>query len=78
MTSDRIEGAAKEAKGFVKEALGKVTGNKKAQAKGAIEKKDAEVQAAAGKARNALGDAVRQRRHMKRVQDRNFNRGRRV
>ncbi len=55
MDKDRVEGAGHQAKGTVKEAAGKVTGDKQTQAEGVAEK-------AAGKAQNAVGgakDAVR-------------------
>jgi uncharacterized protein YjbJ (UPF0337 family) len=48
MDKDRVEGVAHQAKGSVKEAAGKVTGDKKTQAEGAAEK-------AAGKVQNAVG-----------------------
>ncbi len=48
MDKDRIIGSAKEIKGAVKEAVGKVTGDKKTQAEGVAEK-------AAGKVQNAVG-----------------------
>ena len=48
MDKDRIEGTAHQAKGAVKEAIGKVTGDAKTQAEGAAEK-------AAGKSQNAVG-----------------------
>jgi uncharacterized protein YjbJ (UPF0337 family) len=54
--SDRIKGAAHQAKGAVKEAAGKMTGDKKVEAEGAAEK-------AAGKVQNAVGglkDAARE------------------
>lgn len=50
MDKNRVEGAAHQAKGAVKEAAGKVTGDKKTQAEGAAEK-------AAGKVQNAVGGA---------------------
>jgi uncharacterized protein YjbJ (UPF0337 family) len=56
MDKDRIAGSAKEAKGSVKQAAGKLTGDAKLQAEGAAEKN-------AGKLQNALGgakDAIRQ------------------
>lgn len=56
MDKNRVEGIAHQAKGAAKEALGKVTGDKKTQAEGAAEK-------AAGKAQNAVGgvkDAARE------------------
>jgi uncharacterized protein YjbJ (UPF0337 family) len=56
MDKDRVEGAAHQVKGAVKEAVGKVTGDAKTQAEGAAEK-------AAGKVQNAVGgakDAIRE------------------
>jgi uncharacterized protein YjbJ (UPF0337 family) len=50
MDKDRVEGAGHQAKGAVKEAVGKMTGDKKTQASGAAEK-------AAGKVQNAVGGA---------------------
>jgi uncharacterized protein YjbJ (UPF0337 family) len=50
MDKDRVEGAAHQAKGTVKEAVGKMTGDKKTQASGAAEK-------AAGKVQNTVGGA---------------------
>jgi uncharacterized protein YjbJ (UPF0337 family) len=55
MNKDRIKGSAEQAKGSVKEAAGKVLGDKKLRIEGTTEK-------AAGKLRNAAGglkDAVR-------------------
>jgi uncharacterized protein YjbJ (UPF0337 family) len=50
MDKDRVEGVGHQIKGSVKEAVGKVTGDKKTQAEGVAEK-------AAGKAQNAVGGA---------------------
>jgi len=55
MDKDRIAGAANQAKGAVKDAVGKVTGDTKLQAEGKADK-------AAGKVQNTVGgakDAVR-------------------
>jgi uncharacterized protein YjbJ (UPF0337 family) len=55
MDKDRIVGSAKQAAAAVKQGVGKVTGDQKLQAEGAMEKM-------AGKAQNAFGgmkDAVR-------------------
>ena len=38
MAKDRVEGTAKQVKGSIKEAIGKVTGNIGTQAEGAAEK----------------------------------------
>lgn len=48
MHKDRIRGSAKQAKGAIKEGMGKVTGDSKLKAEGAVDK-------AAGKAQNAMG-----------------------
>lgn len=50
VNKDQVKGVAKQAKGSVKEAVGKATGNKRTQAEGAVEK-------AAGKVQKAFGDA---------------------
>jgi uncharacterized protein YjbJ (UPF0337 family) len=55
MDKDRIKGSAEQAKGSVKEAVGKATGDAKLEVEGRNEK-------AAGKVRNAVGwvkDAMR-------------------
>jgi uncharacterized protein YjbJ (UPF0337 family) len=48
MDKDRIEGSAKQVKGTIKEAAGKVLGDAKLQAEGQADK-------AAGKVQNAVG-----------------------
>ena len=48
MDKDRIAGALDQAKGSVKQAAGKVTGDQKLQAEGAADK-------VAGKAKSAVG-----------------------
>ena len=56
MDKDRIAGSAKQAKGAIKEAAGKLTGDSKLKAEGAADK-------AGGKLQNAVGgakDAIRQ------------------
>jgi uncharacterized protein YjbJ (UPF0337 family) len=58
MDKDRIEGAARQAKGKVKETWGKVTGDAKTEAEGKAEQ-------AAGRTQNAVGgikDAAREAR----------------
>ena len=50
MDSDRLKGSAKQAKGAVKEAAGKLTGDQKLKAEGVADK-------VAGKAQNAFGSA---------------------
>jgi uncharacterized protein YjbJ (UPF0337 family) len=60
MDKDRIEGIGHQAKGAVKEAAGKVTGDKKTQAEGAAEKAAGKVQNAVGGAKDAAKDAMGQ------------------
>ncbi len=52
MDKDRIEGAANQAKGSIKETAGKITGDAKLQTEGAADK-------AAGKVQNAVGGVNR-------------------
>jgi uncharacterized protein YjbJ (UPF0337 family) len=59
MNKDRIDGAADKAKGSMKEAAGKMTGDTKLQAEGKMDK-------AKGAMKNAIGgakDAMRDSRH---------------
>ena len=59
MSTNRIEGAAKKAVGSIKETAGKVTGNKRLRAKGAVEKAVGSAQNAVGKAQDKLGGLLR-------------------
>jgi uncharacterized protein YjbJ (UPF0337 family) len=54
MDKDRIEGAANQAKGAVKQAAGQVTGDKKLQAEGTLDKAKGRVESAVGGAKEAL------------------------
>ena len=56
MNKDRVKGAAREARGTIKETTGKMTGNPTLKAKGASQK-------VAGKALNALGKAQDNLKH---------------
>jgi uncharacterized protein YjbJ (UPF0337 family) len=56
MDKDRVEGAAHQAKGKVKEAVGKMTGDKKTQAEGTAEKAAGKVQNTAGGVKDAAKD----------------------
>ncbi len=58
MDKDRIEGAAHQAKGAVKEIVGKVTGDAKTEAEGAAEKAAGKVQNAVGGVKDAGRDAL--------------------
>lgn len=59
MDKDRVEGAAHEMKGAVKEGIGKVTGDTKTEAEGAAEKAAGKVQNAVGGMKDAARDAVK-------------------
>ncbi len=59
MDKDRIEGTAKEVKGSIKEAIGKLTGNEQTQAEGAAEKVAGKVQGTAGKAKDGVRDVFK-------------------
>ncbi len=56
MDKDRIEGSAKQAKGAIKEAAGKVMGDSKLKAEGAADKMAGKVQNAVGGAKDAIRD----------------------
>jgi uncharacterized protein YjbJ (UPF0337 family) len=59
MDKDRIEGSANLAKGAVKEAAGKMTGDAKLQAEGAADKAAGKVQNAVGGMKDAVKDATK-------------------
>jgi uncharacterized protein YjbJ (UPF0337 family) len=54
MDKDRIEGAAKQAKGAVKHAAGKLTGDTKLQSEGTADKIEGKVQNAVGGLKDKL------------------------
>jgi uncharacterized protein YjbJ (UPF0337 family) len=54
MDKDRITGAAKEAKGTIKETAGKVVGDAKLAADGKRDKVEGKIQNAIGGAKDAL------------------------
>jgi uncharacterized protein YjbJ (UPF0337 family) len=54
MNGDRIEGAAKQAGGNLKEGVGKLTGDEKLKAEGRVEQVEGKVQSAVGGAKDAL------------------------
>jgi uncharacterized protein YjbJ (UPF0337 family) len=58
MDKDRVVGAAKEAKGKVKEIIGKATGDAKLQADGKADKTEGTVQNAVGGLKDAVRDAL--------------------
>lgn len=59
MDKNRVEGALHQAKGSVKEAVGKVTGDTKTQAEGAAEKAAGKMQNAVGGAKDAVKDLTK-------------------
>ena len=59
MDKDRIEGAATQAKGAVKEAFGKVTGDTKTEAEGKADKAAGKMQNAVGGAKDAARDTLK-------------------
>jgi len=58
MDSDRIEGAAKQAKGAIKEVAGKITGDEKLKAEGRADKVEGKVQNTVGGAKDAVRDVA--------------------
>ena len=59
MNKNRMAGAGKKAVGSAKEAVGKVLGDRKLQAKGAVEKTAGSMQNAFGKAQGKFSKAMR-------------------
>ena len=58
MDEDRVEGIGHKVKGAVKEAFGKVTGDKKTEAEGTTEKTAGKVQNAVGGIKDTARDAL--------------------
>lgn len=56
MDKDRIDGAAKQVKGAIKDVAGKVTGDTKLQAEGKADKMEGKVQNSVGGAKDAVRD----------------------
>ena len=61
MNKDRVAGSAKQAKGSVKEAIGKVTGDSKTRAEGVAEKTAGQAQNAVGGMKDTMRDAAKPR-----------------
>ena len=59
MDKDRIDGAGKQVKGAIKDATGKVTGDRQLQAEGKADKIVGKVQSEVGKAKDDVRDAAR-------------------
>lgn len=59
MDKDRIEGAARQAKGSLKEGIGKITGDAKLEAEGFAEKNAGKLQNTAGGLKDTARDAIK-------------------
>jgi uncharacterized protein YjbJ (UPF0337 family) len=59
MDKDRVVGSAKELKGKVKQAIGKVVGDAKLEAEGKSDKVEGNVQNAVGAVKDAVREAVK-------------------
>jgi uncharacterized protein YjbJ (UPF0337 family) len=59
MDKDRIEGIAHQAKGAVKEAAGKISGDAKLEAEGQAEKAAGKLQNAVGSVKDTVRDATK-------------------
>ena len=60
MDKDRIAGAVKQAKGTVKEAVGKAVGDNKLVAEGKSDKVEGKVQNAVGGLKDSVRDALKE------------------
>lgn len=61
MDKDRIKGVAQKIKGNIKEAVGKITGNKDLETDGKIDNAAGNVRKAVGEAKDVVRDAVKER-----------------
>lgn len=59
MHKDTVNGAAKDAKGSIKQAAGKATGNERLQAEGAADKVAGKVQKGVGNLKDAARGALK-------------------
>lgn len=57
MDKDRVDGAGKKVSGSIKEAIGKITGDKKSRVEGKANKAAGEAQNDVGSAKDAVRDA---------------------
>jgi uncharacterized protein YjbJ (UPF0337 family) len=57
-TTDKIKGAANETMGKVKQGVGSAVGNDRMRAEGAVQETKGDLQQAAGKAKDAVKDAI--------------------
>jgi uncharacterized protein YjbJ (UPF0337 family) len=61
MDKDRIRGGAKEFKGKIKEAAGKISGDKKLEGEGKLDQAAGKAQGAFGNLKDAARDALKDR-----------------
>jgi uncharacterized protein YjbJ (UPF0337 family) len=59
MHKDQMKGAAKDAKGSMKQAAGRMTGNERMQAEGAAEKTTGKMQKGVGDIKDAARNALK-------------------
>jgi uncharacterized protein YjbJ (UPF0337 family) len=59
MHKDEVKGTAKQARGAVKDAVGKATGDSKLRADGALDKAEGRVQQEVGNAKEKVRDALK-------------------
>lgn len=66
MDNNRIEGIARQAKGTIKEAAGKITGNDKLQAEGKAEKLAGQAQEKLGQTKDTVKKSIQVNRQCSR------------
>jgi uncharacterized protein YjbJ (UPF0337 family) len=59
MDKDRVAGTGKKLKGKIKEAAGRVSGDKELEAEGTAEKVEGKVEKATGRAKDAAREAFK-------------------
>ncbi|WP_309645840.1 CsbD family protein [Phenylobacterium sp.] len=59
MHKDQVKGAAKDAAGSIKEAVGKATGDERLQAEGTSDKVSGKIQQGVGNLKDAARDALK-------------------
>jgi uncharacterized protein YjbJ (UPF0337 family) len=59
MHKDEIKGAAKDAKGSIKEAAGKATGNERLEAEGVADRVEGKVQKGVGNLKEAAREVLK-------------------
>ena len=60
MHKDEVKGAGKQARGHIKDAIGKATGDDKLRVDGAADKVEGSVQKGVGKVKEAARDALKE------------------